>query len=366
MVGDTATTVFSNSSGVAVPRLSTTDHVVPFPADDGRPLNLVNVRGERPPTRGPVLLVHGAGVNADIFRPPVRTTFVDALVAAGYDVWLENWRASIDLPPCAWTLDQAALYDHPAAVRTVVASTGADRIKAVIHCQGSTSFMMSACAGLVPQVETIVASAVSLHTVVPAWSRAKLRWFAPVVHRFLDHLDPSWGRDRPTQPVARLLTTLVAGVHHECANPVCKMVSFTYGSGFPALWRHENLNAETHDEYIPREFGRVSMAFFRQMARCVEAGHLVSYEALPGLPEDYLRQPPQTDARIVFVAGERNRCFLPQSQIRTHALFSRREPGRHALHVLPDYGHLDLFLGQDADRDVFPLILRELDARVHV
>ena len=35
--------------------------------------------------------------------------------------------------------------------------------------------------------------------------------------------------------------------HHECDNPVCKEVSFTYGTGFPALWLHENLNDETHE-----------------------------------------------------------------------------------------------------------------------
>ena len=40
-------------------------------------------------------------------------------------------------------------------------------MKAVIHCQGSTSFTMSAVAGLVPEVKTIVTNAVSLHPVVP-------------------------------------------------------------------------------------------------------------------------------------------------------------------------------------------------------
>jgi hypothetical protein len=34
--------------------------------------------------------------------------------------------------------------------------------------------MMSAVAGLVPQVTTIVANAVSLHPVIPAWSRLKI------------------------------------------------------------------------------------------------------------------------------------------------------------------------------------------------
>ena len=40
-------------------------------------------------------------------------------------------------------------------MKTVVAETGCDTVKAIIHCQGSTSFMMSAVAGLVPQVDTI-------------------------------------------------------------------------------------------------------------------------------------------------------------------------------------------------------------------
>jgi hypothetical protein len=344
----------------------TVDRVVPFQADDGLPLNLVHVRGGNAPTREPVLLVHGAGVRGNIFRAPVETTVVDALLDAGHDVWLENWRASIDLPPSDWTLDQAARYDHPAAVRTVLAETGADRMKAVIHCQGSTSFMMSACAGLVPQVDTIVSNAVSLHTIVPRWSRAKLRYAVPVIRRLLRALDPSWGREPPPQLVPLLLTMLVRTVHRECHNDVCKMVSFTYGSGFPALWRHENLDGPTHDRFIPEEFGRVPLTFFEQMARCVERGHLVSVEDLPGLPRDYTAQEPQTDARFVFLAGAQNECFTAESQVRSHRFLSQFRPGHHALHVLPGYSHLDVFMGRDAARDVFPLIVEELDRSVRV
>jgi len=120
------------------------ERIVPFAAGDGLPLNLVHVRGEREPSRGPVLLVHGAGVRANIFRAPVDETVVDALIERGYDVWLENWRASIEVPPNLWTLDQAAVHDHPFAVRTVLQETGAHTMKAIIHCQGSTSFTMSA------------------------------------------------------------------------------------------------------------------------------------------------------------------------------------------------------------------------------
>ena len=58
--------------------------VIPFTAGDGLPLNLINVRGSREPTRGPVLLVHGAGVRASIFRPRAARSIVDALVEHGY------------------------------------------------------------------------------------------------------------------------------------------------------------------------------------------------------------------------------------------------------------------------------------------
>jgi poly(3-hydroxyalkanoate) synthetase len=135
--------------------------------------------------KGPVLLVHGAGVRANIFSPPVETTFVQFLLAHGYDVWLENWRASIDFAPNLWSLDQAALYDHPAAVNTVLSITGAATLKAVIHCQGSTSFMMSAVAGLVPQVTTIVSNAVSLHPVVPWFSALKINIAAAAIKLLL-------------------------------------------------------------------------------------------------------------------------------------------------------------------------------------
>lgn len=333
-----------------------------FRAEDGFECNLLNVRGDRPPEKGPVLLVHGAGVRANIFRAPTQQSFVECLVAAGYDVWLENWRASIDLPPNPWTLDQAALYDHPAAAATVVRETGWDELKAVVHCQGSTSFMMSAAAGLLPQVTTIVSNAVSLHPVVPPFSRFKLRFAIPILRRLTPYLNPQWGDHAPTL-FAKFVDLFVELTHRECRNPVCRQVSVTYGSGFPALWSHENLNEETH-EWLRREFAHVPLTFFSQMAECVRQGHLVSVDARLGLPADFTAQPPATDARVAFFAGANNLCFLPESQRRSYDWFDAHRPGYHALHILPRYGHLDVFMGHNAARDTYPLMVAELDRRV--
>jgi len=334
------------------------ESVIPFTASDGMVCNLIHVRGGRAPNRGPVLLVHGAGVRANIFRPPLRRTIVDSLLDAGYDVWLENWRASIDLAPNPWTLDRAALFDHPQAVRIVAERTGCNAIKAIVHCQGSTSMLMSAVAGLVPQIKTIVSNAVSLHPVVPRLSKLKLDLVLPLFRFISDYLNPQWGLNAPTFP-AKIIRTIVNATHHECRNAVCKQVSFTYGAGFPSLWSHENLDETTHD-WITHEFAACPIAFFRQIARCVRMGHVVACDRFPELPLDYTAQPPKTDARVAFIAGENNLCFLPQSQRQSFEYFDRLRPNYHSMRTIPGYGHLDIFIGKNAARDVFPIILSEL------
>jgi hypothetical protein len=329
-----------------------------FRAGDGLPLTLIRVRGGGEPTKGPVLLVHGAGVRAELFRPPVERTIVDALIDDGWDVWLLNWRASIDLDPVPWTLDDAAAYDHPAAVRYIATETGAASIRAVVHCQGSTSFCMSAVAGLLPEVDVIVSNAVSLHPMIPAFARFKIAALRPAMQQLTPYLNPAWG-DGPTSAFSRAARGVVMATHRECDNPVCRMVSFTYGSGRPALWSHELLNEETHD-WLRGEFGVVPMSFFAQMAACVKAGELVSVSNRPGLLSRYAGGAPRTDARFALFAGERNRCFLPESQRRTHEFLARHRTG-DTLHVLPSYGHLDMFLGKHAADNVFPAILAELN-----
>jgi pimeloyl-ACP methyl ester carboxylesterase len=336
------------------------ERTVGFTAGDGLECNVINVRGESAPERGPVLLVHGAGVRANIFRAPSGRNLVDVLVEDGWDVWLENWRASIDIPHNHWTLDQAAVHDHPEAVRTVCEQTGAARIKAVIHCQGSTSFMMSALAGLVPQVETIVSNAVSIHPMVPAPANLKLRLMIPAAARALGYLDPQWAREGAPWVIPKLVDGWIKLTHHECRNGVCKWSSYTYGAGKPTLWRHENLNEPTH-EWLKDEFAAVPLTFFSQILRCIRAGRLLSVEGRPELPRDFTAQAPSTDARVVFLAGELNECFTAASQRASHKWYAQHAPERTALHVFDGYGHLDVFMGQSAAVDVFPTIKAELE-----
>lgn len=332
---------------------------VPFTAGDSLGLMLHNVKA--PPSlskKGPVLLVHGAGVRANIFNPPNDDTLPQMLSRAGYDVWTIDWRGSIETPPNPWTLDEAAVHDYPAAVAKIRELTGADTIKAVIHCQGSTSFMMSITAGLLPDVDTVVSNAVALHTLVPPLARLKAMLATNTIGAMIDYVNPQWGL-YVTGFWPRLIDLYVRAMHHECRNPVCKHSSFTYGSGTPTLWLHENLSDDTH-EWLKGEFAHVPMSFFRQMRSCIAKGNLVSTGKYDQLPADFCAQAPKTDARFVFLGGQYNECFTSAGMARTYDYFERYAPGKHGFQELAGYGHLDVFIGKNAHRDVFPLIVDEL------
>jgi hypothetical protein len=335
-----------------------TPEIVDFAARDGFGLNFHHYPSVGAAQAGPVIVVHGAGVRADLFVPPTQETFVDALLDAGYDVWLLNWRASIDLKPNEWTLADAAMFDYPAAVKTVLERTGAKTAKAVIHCQGSTSFMMSIVAGQLPEITTVVSNAVALHPVVTRLAYMKSRYAITMVGKYMKYLNPQWGLSAPSG-WPTVVDWFVRATHHECNNPVCKHSSFTFGAGFPTLWLHENLDDATH-EWLKGEFAQVPMTFFNEMHDCIEAGALVSDGRHPELPRNFGAQAPKTDARFVFLGGQYNQCFVPESQQRTFDYFDRYAPGRHAFYELAGYGHLDVFIGKNAARDNFPLIVDEL------
>ena len=154
---------------------------VAFTADDGLPLKLRHVWTSRTASRGPVMLVHGAGNRGETFDAPGGKSIVDALLADGWDVWLLDWRASKSVGFVSWTLDDGAKYDHPAAVREVVKRSGAHRLKVVSHCVGSASVAMAAVGGLLPDVSTVVTNGFSLHPIVPRLSRIKLRALVPLL-----------------------------------------------------------------------------------------------------------------------------------------------------------------------------------------
>ena len=168
-----------------------------FPAGDRRVLNLKHLAPAVQNAREPVLLIAGTGTRANIFNPPTEN-LLKVLSSKGFDPWVLNWRSSIDLPAVKYTLDDAAVLDMPAAVQAVKDHTGADTIKAIIHCQGSCAFMMAITVGLIKDVSLVISNSSALHPVMPWQARFKL----PIAVAFLNRtkvpgINPQWGLHAP-------------------------------------------------------------------------------------------------------------------------------------------------------------------------
>jgi hypothetical protein len=335
--------------------------VVPYRADDGFELTLHHLRGAREPTRGPVLLSPGAGVRAELYYgQPSGRTLAEVLLAEGYDVWSQNWRGSIDCPPNLYTLDRVARYDHPAAVATVLREARTSTLKAIVHCQGSVSFTLAAIAGLVPEVTHVVSSAISLHVRTPKATRMKQIFMLPPASVLIPYADAQWGIRSPSPP-AQGLAAVARVIRRECDNPVCGMSSYMYGAGPDVIARHANLDSDVH-AWMGRELGFAPFrGLIRQLVKSTGERHLVPVEALPGMPESYVDEPPRTDARFTFVVGAENRMFLPAGQRASFEHFNAHAPGRHAFQCFEGVGHLDTLIGRNAPERTFPVMLAGLE-----
>ncbi len=351
--------------------------IIPFSVPDlDFPLNLHRLRrldsDGRPvaPQRGPVLLVPGSGVRAQMYYgQPIGPSCAEFLLDAGYDVWVESWRASIDLPANPYTLDHAAMIDHPRAVETILdiceREGGGDECRAVVHCQGSISFMMAAVAGrLDPRVTQIVSSAVSLFLDVTGATWLKQQLAMPVVSRLFTGLDAQWGI-RPTTPPAGLFAAAARRMERPCGNPSCQVASFMYGSGWDVLFRHVDDHgdpwvADLVHEWTSRELGYTPLTLIGQVAESSRHGHVVpspQQPRPPGTPAGYFTGTPQTAAQITFIAGDHNNMFRWQGQRRAKHYFDEAAgPGQADFVLAPGFGHLDTFWARRAPEAIFPVI----------
>jgi cholesterol oxidase len=145
------------------------------------------------------------------------------------------------------------------------------------------------------------------------------------------------------------------------------MLSMMWGSGSPALHRHENLHEVTHRR-VGDLYGPTGFQYYRHVWKMVRAGRAVKYDLgdprLDHLPDDYLSRARDIEAPILLVTGSDNRVFA-DSNIVCYQRLEALAPGRHSLEVIPGYGHQDLFVGKHSARDVFPRFLRHLEAQRH-
>ncbi len=331
-------------------------------------LGLSLLRFTRQPSDDVVVLMHGLTTSTDMFVMPEHVNLVSYLLDHGFgDVWSLDWRGSMrhsyDLFPGRFNLDDIALYDMPGAIATVRAAVGERaRIHVICHCVGSIAFTMSLFAGLVDGVASVVSNSVSLTPKVSAWSTTKLA-LAPFLMNWIlrfPNLNPRWSAlPGPGIPQGKILAKMVSLAHRECRVPACHMVSFMWGDGHPAVWRHENLSPITH-ERTGDLFGAVNINYYLHIRKMVQRGAAVKYDEVDPrykhLPNNYLDRAADVDTPILFMTGDQNRVFFDSNVITFDTLKRLKPHNRHELKVLPGYGHQDPFMGVNNHTDVFPMI----------
>ena len=323
---------------------------------DGLQLRLTRYRGGK---KGPVILSHGLGVSSSIFSlDTIDTNLLEYLFAQGYDVWLLDYRASIDLPASRtqFTADDVAQKDYPAAVEAVRRVTGAATVQMVVHCYGSTTFFMAMLAGL-QGVRSAVCSQIATHIVAPAMTRFKVGLHLPEVLQAVGVDSLTAYVDRHADWKDRLfdlaLRCYPVASDERCTSSVCHRITFMYAP----LYEHAQLNMLTH-ETLHETFGIANMRAFEHLALMTKTGHLVTATG----DEAYLPHLDRLAIPITFIHGERNACFLPASTEQTYELLRQHNgTGLYRRHVIPEYGHIDCIFGKNAVTDVYPLILQQLD-----
>lgn len=337
----------------------------PFSTHDGLGLSLE--RFQRDECEDVVVLIHGLTSSSDMFIMPEHTNLVTYLLDNGLtDVWCLDYRMSnhfsYNLQPNDYSMDDVALYDHPMAIETVRNAVGGNkRIHVIAHCIGSLTFSMALAAGTVKEIASCIVNSISLTPYIPGWSRFKITVFPFFLERILGltYVSPGWP-DEPRMTRGKFISKVVSLFHHECDEPACHMLSMMWGTGFPALFEHENISEITHHR-LADLFGGTGMNYHRDVAKMVSANHRAvkirhdrpQYEALP---DDYFEAGLNIKTPIMFVTGKRNRVFV-DSNIHCYEQMSARGVKHHSLKVFEKYGHQDMFMGKHCDQDVFPHLL---------
>jgi cholesterol oxidase len=339
--------------------------VHPLRTSDNVSLRLTRLRGGG---KGPVMLVHGLGVASRIFTADtIDTNLAEYLVALGYDVWLLDFRASVDLPAARgqFTGDDVARFDYPAAVDAIRAATGAESVQIVAHCFGASTLFMALAAGL-RNVRSAVFSQVAGHVDAPFANDLRAGLRLPTLLRTLgidalttdlaanpDLLVRLYDRALALNPVLRR--------DQHCDNVACHRISFMYAP----LYQHQKLNDATHDR-IGDLFGVANMSSLSHLSAMIRAGKVVASDGgdvyLPDDPVSLRGTLANFRFPIRFIHGAANECFLPSSTQRTLDMLRDAHPGiAYDREVIAGYGHIDCIFGAEAARDVYPHIAAHLD-----
>lgn len=368
----------------------------------------------RPPARRggtrPVMLIHGYGASGSTFaHKSIPGNLVHSLLAAGREVWVLDLRTSIGFPcrPRAyWSFDEVAEADIPDALRTVQAAYATPdeaapvQVDVVAHCIGAAMFSVAVLRlpGLHASIGAVVLSQVGPLLRATAFNRFR-GYVAGYLQQFIG-IDEFDTRPTLTHMKRLLVDGLLATFPYPDDDgeaerlrkaPGFAAVRHRADAIFGQTMRLHNIGKDTLDA-LDSIYGFVKVRGLAQVGNYAREevltdaggqGHAVGFEQVGerfGFP-------------VFMLHGQRNAVFDWRGSYESFWLLKRvfgkdeglpREPPElpdpsdssspsggdlflgegtpHQLLVLGAYGHQDTLIGEKACTDVFPHIVRFLEA----
>ena len=286
----------------------------------------------------------------------VPKNWVQYLGEHGYDVWLLDYRASPELPASRtqFTVDDIATRDWPAAVETVRRETGQDSVQVFGHCVGGLSLFMAMGAGMEGVRSATFSSLAGNPIPTPgnqarAWARMATLFKALGI-KFLDvEYDPKRWDGKAIEALMR-----VVPFKHIYNTPIARRIYFIYGD----VYDYENINRPTMEQAVPGFFGGGNLTFFEHISLMIRASEARDADG----KDAYWANLENFKVPINFITGEHNKMFVPKGLQRSYdTLRKAHGPSLYSHDVISGYAHLDLWLGSNAERDVWPTALAELE-----
>jgi cholesterol oxidase len=313
-------------------------------------------------SKGPVMLASGFAMTARSYLvDTIARNLVDCLVDEGYDVWLFDYRASIDLMSARseFTIDDVAKEDWPTAIKKVYERTGMP-IQVMGHCLGSVSLLMALLYGEsgMEHVAAAVCGQFTLHPHSSLLNRIKGPLGVAKVLKALHvgFLGPDNKLNAPDVVYDLALRLLPMPRSERCGQAVCRWIYAIYG----CTHHHAQLNEATH-EALNFKFGVGNIRSLEHLSLMLQKK--LAVDAKGGT--EHLKHRDRLRLPILFLQGEENRIFHPSGTRKTiRWLVEENDPKYYELCQVPGYAHLDTIIGKNAATDIYPHIVEFLDRHV--
>ncbi len=310
--------------------------------------------------KGPLILATGFGMSSHSFlAPTIEQNLTEYLAERGYDIWLFDYRAGIDLPSARteFTIDDIAQTDWPAAVRKVQELTGREDLQAFGHCVGSGSLQMAILGGL-QGIRTAVCAQFPMHPTTSVFNQMKSRLHTAGAFSLarIGGVSPDVAGSLPDELLDITLRTLPMPAEERCGQAVCRWINAIYG----CTHRHAQLNDATH-RALNEMFGFGNIDSLQHLSLMLRRGLAVTHTG--GM--DYFGHPERfAGTSLLLLQGAHNYIFHPAGTLKTLRWLTDSNPGGdYHREVLPAYAHLDAIVGSRAAVDVYPRIVNFLDPR---